>query len=870
MNSPGRGDGSQASTAALMNMVRREIEHLETRLTSQIIRVREGSEMSQHKADKIQEVTFSRFEQKMKECELAQSKMDKKISEMSGAIRGLSDEAQSHIRRADMVDSRLYDMRHQMEEEFRQKLGELGSQMQEMGSIVRGNISSCDDAIRMLAPQVKRLDGEMQDLRGLNTLQAMSDLQERLDAIEVAYQREAENTKATCGEIMAGRRAGMQAINVSAGKDPIFWTFERQLGDLSQKVESLFLEAHGDRGWDALFQEHEVRLAGIRSKLDSLDAHSLSADDHFRVDIEQKIEQLRKSNQEMTHRHIENNEQLDALLRSRQVVDSALDELRAWVTDTVRNQSNAIVQSSASQVQVPATAAAESQKRMDALTDSVQSMAKHLQSSVLETQQRLVALETEVRTSQDRRVSEALSMGQEAQVLDDKYAARLKEVCKDFSSVVEHVRHHDQQVLEIKSKLGAFEKMAAGVRPADTESENDIRSQVADLARRIPEAEHLSKQTVLLVDLAAKLTDVQKDTAKQLQAYEERESSDLDPRILTPRNYTDLTTRVVAAETTVYSMQTQLAEITGGLEDVRHYLDLRGGNSGGGVVARTLDSDLAQASAVATTTTLATIGSSMVANEIGSLFQRVEEGEHECTKLQDQLKGRIATMDALLDKVAKEVLGPEGADVASAVALAVGAVDTISSKLPKGLRLCILGGTSWIDSNNRQLVEAIAQQASVHLAGRIVVITSGLAGVQEAFVKGLNAEVPVVNLASPEGSGYKIGQDVASGSCIGDRMVLLGQLGDVYLTVEGGPDEAKEAKAAFARGAAVLPLICSGGASAGMYDFPSAALRRPAFATEAQWASLSQKGMPELTANSIVEMLEAAITMIAPSESALR
>jgi len=45
-------------------------------------------------------------------------------------------------------------------------------------------------------------------------------------------------------------------------------------------------------------------------------------------------------------------------------------------------------------------------------------------------------------------------MGQEAQVLDDKYAARLKEVCKDFSSVVEHVRHHDQQVLEIKSKLG--------------------------------------------------------------------------------------------------------------------------------------------------------------------------------------------------------------------------------------------------------------------------------------------------------------------------------------------------------------------------------------------------------------------------------
>lgn len=254
------------------------------------------------------------------------------------------------------------------------------------------------------------------------------------------------------------------------------------------------------------------------------------------------------------------------------------------------------------------------------------------------------------------------------------------------------------------------------------------------------------------------------------------------------------------------------------------------------------------------------IGCDVVSHELGDLFHRVDESEQVCAKLQDQLKGRIATMDKFLDKVANEVLGPDGAEVASAVALAVGAVENISSMLPKGVRLCVLGGTSWKDTGNKELVETIARQISVGLAGGIVVITAGMAGVQEAFVKSLGSHVPVVNLVSSGGSGYNVGQDINGGQNLEERMVLLGQLGDVYLTIEGGPVVAKEAKSALTRGAVLLPLISTGGASAGMFDFPAQALRKPNFATDAQWALLSNKDSPELTAQAVVEMIRSVMS----------
>jgi len=70
------------------------------------------------------------------------------------------------------------------------------------------------------------------------------------------------------------------------------------------------------------------------------------------------------------------------------------------------------------------------------------------------------------------------------------------------------------------------------------------------------------------------------------------------------------------------------------------------------------------------------------------------------------------------------------------------------------------------------------------------------------------------------------------------RQEVMGLMGDLYITVEGGQGVAKEALSAAERGVPVLPLMRTGGASSGMFDFPRAALERPSCASERQWELL--------------------------------
>eukprot|EP00913_Durusdinium_trenchii_P029220 g27393.t1 len=84
-----------------------------------------------------------------------------------------------------------------------------------------------------------------------------------------------------------------------------------------------------------------------------------------------------------------------------------------------------------------------------------------------------------------------------------------------------------------------------------------------------------------------------------------------------------------------------------------------------------------------------------------------------------------------------------------------------------------------------------------------------------------------------------------------DVQSLLASIGDIYITIEGGQDVAEQASgfknrvglvdvkldpiqanAAFSRGAAVIPVICTGGASSGMFHFPAAALKKPDFVSK--------------------------------------
>ena len=77
-----------------------------------------------------------------------------------------------------------------------------------------------------------------------------------------------------------------------------------------------------------------------------------------------------------------------------------------------------------------------------------------------------------------------------------------------------------------------------------------------------------------------------------------------------------------------------------------------------------------------------------------------------------------------------------------------------------------------------------------------------------------------------------------------ERIQIFDYVGDVYVIFECGHGVSNEANAAFARGACLVPVMRSGGASSGVFNFPAGALEKPSFATEEQWQLLSSKASP--------------------------
>lgn len=85
-------------------------------------------------------------------------------------------------------------------------------------------------------------------------------------------------------------------------------------------------------------------------------------------------------------------------------------------------------------------------------------------------------------------------------------------------------------------------------------------------------------------------------------------------------------------------------------------------------------------------------------------------------------------------------------------------------------------------------------------------------------------------------------------------------LGDVYVTVEGGPGLSKDIRVVAARGAAVVPIIRTGEASSGRFGFPAHVIERPHFASEEQWALLRRKDRPLADcARAVVDLVNRAI-----------
>lgn len=159
------------------------------------------------------------------------------------------------------------------------------------------------------------------------------------------------------------------------------------------------------------------------------------------------------------------------------------------------------------------------------------------------------------------------------------------------------------------------------------------------------------------------------------------------------------------------------------------------------------------------------------------------------------------------------------------------------------------------------LVAGVAAKFPI-FSGKAVVVTGGMPGVQEVFAKNLKGANDgrfehLYHLVPKDfgRSNFGVGEDVACGDRMADRVEAFCQLGSVYLTFEGGPRLAEQATKICQRGGVLIPLASTGGASAGMFEFPQDALQRPDWAPSEPWAQLSKRPPTEAVSDAVIELL---------------
>ena len=100
--------------SAVLAAVRRQIEAFEEKVENQISKL-------QVQGDKSKDTSLSRLEEKVSAAEGLQPRVERRLAELSGNFKGLSDEMQAQIRRVDLLDDRRWEWRHQVEEEMQKK-----------------------------------------------------------------------------------------------------------------------------------------------------------------------------------------------------------------------------------------------------------------------------------------------------------------------------------------------------------------------------------------------------------------------------------------------------------------------------------------------------------------------------------------------------------------------------------------------------------------------------------------------------------------------------------------------------------------------------------------------------------------------------
>eukprot|EP00416_Gambierdiscus_australes_P022393 CAMPEP_0171076068 /NCGR_PEP_ID=MMETSP0766_2-20121228/13175_1 /TAXON_ID=439317 /ORGANISM="Gambierdiscus australes, Strain CAWD 149" /LENGTH=813 /DNA_ID=CAMNT_0011532995 /DNA_START=1 /DNA_END=2437 /DNA_ORIENTATION=+ len=314
--------------SALLSAVRRQIESFEEKVAGQISTLR-----CQQQRDRLHEAAFSRLEEKMSSVEGLQLRLDQRSAELSGNLKGLSDEMQAQIRRVDVMDDRLWDWRHQLEEEFRQKYTDFEQSIHKVCSGVRVMAASNEDGQKRLSQRVHTLELEVTErlaaLHRDDCGQGLKELTARLEALEGQCRSfeeqmslEAVNSCVSYNEPPLQVDAASEAANAA-----FLGMIERRVADVADRLNQIYQDSKEAHGKLAV-QEEQQRALRTLMEAGEERIHML-LDRVERSDWDGRLELLQQASHEDNKQKLIERERVELLGRRLEFQEQALEELKA-------------------------------------------------------------------------------------------------------------------------------------------------------------------------------------------------------------------------------------------------------------------------------------------------------------------------------------------------------------------------------------------------------------------------------------------------------------------------------------------------------------------------------------------------------------
>eukprot|EP00931_Biecheleriopsis_adriatica_P107436 TRINITY_DN8177_c0_g1_i1.p1 TRINITY_DN8177_c0_g1~~TRINITY_DN8177_c0_g1_i1.p1 ORF type:complete len:599 (+),score=161.53 TRINITY_DN8177_c0_g1_i1:160-1797(+) len=309
----GNGVSSAKADHVVMAAVKGHVSSLEDKLGTEIRRV-------QQQGDRLREAAFSRVESKLSAVESLQPKYDRRMAELSGNVKGLSDEMQSQLRRIDQMDSRLWEWRHQLEEELRSRITEVEQAVQQLTSSQRVAKTSNEEALKRLTQRVLRVEGVVDEhhSHAEETNRGLLQLHSRISELE-----EGHNLHAAHSEEMKSRRAlafeaeGESGVAAAAMEGRLA-ELDLQVKEAVQKLDTLQQESHDlrsrvemqDEKGKSLRTLHDAKEEQYRSMLDRIERENL--DGRMKV-LQAKVQEMETQSVSTAEQLMIANQKLESL-----------------------------------------------------------------------------------------------------------------------------------------------------------------------------------------------------------------------------------------------------------------------------------------------------------------------------------------------------------------------------------------------------------------------------------------------------------------------------------------------------------------------------------------------------------------------------